>query len=122
MNKYQRLVGVVVTLRISVRSRDNLMFHIFCVVFLGSQVQFVRSSNQMIVYVGLCKISNAFFVVLFVIFDVLVCDNLAIHLERAEPTFRPSQAHVGSLGDCENLSRADSPQHFRPYIKVDRAL
>ena len=56
---------------------------------------------------GLSKILNTILVILFAIFDVLVCDSccccffrthrptlhhyLAIYTERAEPTFRPSR-------------------------------
>jgi len=88
--------------------------------YLLSRREFDLSGVQNL---GLGKILYTILDILFAVFDVLMCEScccvffsctprsalyryLAIHTERAEPTFRPSQARTGILGRPWSWSRA----------------
>ena len=117
MDNKQCLIGAVVIVRISV-PRYYLEDSFFCVFFffVGSQVRMVRGLKHDD-YVDLrAKYQTQFcyFICNFWCFEVLQLLSLffctpksafhhylKIHLERAGPMFRFSQARIGSLGDNE---------------------
>ena len=118
MNGKQRLVGAVVIVRISARCHANMKFHIFSrFFFVGSQVWLIRGSKydnytcrpaQNIKYTYCCLICIFLCFGVWQLLSLFFCtpwpslyQYLAIHVERAGPTFRPSQARAGSLGDRE---------------------
>ena len=147
MNGKQRLVGAVVIVRISARCHANMKFHIFSrFFFVGSQVWLIRGSKydnytcrpaQNIKYTYCCLICIFLCFGVWQLLSLFFCtpwpslyQYLAIHVERAGPTFRPSQAHVGSfapkgpaqdLGECLNvyiLARITLPQVKLTFINV----